>query len=699
MNLTPTDLAVHVSLGITPEMLDRAQVRRVDDGEAHDQLTSRHPGDLSGVLYPYLSPTTGYAPTCRMRRDHPEMENGKPKDKYLSAYGNRKHLYFPPDCAALLSDVTIALIIAEAEKSVLSITCAAERLGRPVLAVGTGGCWGWRGRKGKTEDANGARVDEVGPLPDLDDIAWKGRTVVIAFDANVATNLMVKYARRDLAKKLTARGAVVHVINLPTEEGINGPDDFIGLRGDEAFFALVDQATPGSGDAIAEAISRLNERFAIVSVENKVVVMETRSDGGIQTLWPFEEFRRLLVKEHIDLPALTRNGGPTTKRVPLANLWLTHRDGRQYRRLVYAMPGGAVRAEADDYNGWLGFTVEPRPGDWSRNRAHLHDIICAGNDDHFKWLFNWSAALVQLPGQHAFTSVVLRGGQGIGKGHYAHLMLGGCFFPQQYLHIIGAGMLTGRFNEHLSGKVLVFADESTWGGDPAAADKLKGMITESTVPIERKFLPLVEEPSALHIVIASNNEWPIAIPMDDRRFMVLDVAETKRQDDLYFGPLRAELRNGGLAAMLYDLLAHEVDEHALRHPLSTDAKIEVMGQSMKPIERWWHEKLQTGVLLGPVPDIDNTNSTYESWPKTVLKNALHEDYLEFVQKHNDNRTRRSTETELGMFLARGTGMGSSYRGWATGRRSSYWEFPSLAACRDAWAKACGWPEREPGEEG
>lgn len=100
-------------------------------------------------------------------------------------------------------------------------------------------------------------------------------------------------------------------------------------------------------------------------------------------------------------------------------------------------------------------------------------------------------------------------------------MLGALFHKQQYLHILGAGMLTGRFNEHLSGKVLVFADESTWGGDPQAADKLKGMITEDTIPIERKFLPLVEEPSALHIVIASNHDWPIAIPKDDRRFMVL----------------------------------------------------------------------------------------------------------------------------------------------------------------------------------
>ena len=273
----------------------------------------------------------------------------------------------------------------------------------------------------------------------------------------------------------------------------------------------------------------------------------------------------------------------------MANIWITHKDGRRYENLIYDMPGTAERCGPEDYNGYLGFTVAPQAGVWSKNRDHLLTIICSGDNKLFAWVFNWCAALVQLPGRHAMSSLVLRGGQGIGKGHFAHQMLGALFHPQQYLHIIGAGMLTGQFNEHLSGKVLVFADESTWGGDPAAANKLKGMVTESTVPIERKFLPLVEEPSCLHIVIASNNEWPIDIPRDDRRFMVLDVAGDKRQDDAYFAPLREELRNGGLAAMLHDLLAHNVDGHALRHPLNTQAKREVMAQSLKPIERWWYK--------------------------------------------------------------------------------------------------------------
>jgi hypothetical protein len=448
----------------------------------------------------------------------------------------------------------------------------------------------------------------------------------------------------------------------------------------------------GKTSEIDEAIERLNDRFAIVSVGNKVVVMDNLADGSIKKLWPFDEFKKLLSKERITIESTTPTGRPTTKVVPLASVWIVHPAGRRHESLVYDMPGSAERCGPDDYNGYLGFTVTPKAGDWSKNRDHALTIICNGDASLYAWLFNWMAALVQFPGRHAFTAVVLRGGQGIGKGHFAHLMLGALFHAQQYLHIIGAGMLTGQFNEHLSGKVLIFADESTWGGDPHAADKLKGMVTESTVPIERKFLPLVEEPSAMHIVIASNNEWPVSIPRDDRRFYVLDVSETQRQMESYFTPLRDELRNGGLAAMLFDLLKHDVDDIALRHPPTTKGKREVMTQSLKPIERWWYEKLVKGTMSF-TKIVNNETITVDGWPTSIMKATLHEDYLLFLDKHRETRTRRSTETELGMFLKKYAPVHTQrlLDGTQRDEKQHYgWTLPTLLECRRHWADACGW---------
>jgi hypothetical protein len=444
----------------------------------------------------------------------------------------------------------------------------------------------------------------------------------------------------------------------------------------------------GKSDAVEEAVHGLNERYAVISVGNKTVVMETRKDGGIKELWPFDEFRRRLIKERVRIKSVNADGKSTIRTRPLANIWLEHRQGRQYDQLKYAMPGSVVLCDPDDYNGWLGFAVEPAPGDWSKNRDHLLNIICNGIHEHFDWVMNWCAALVQQPGRHAMAAIILRGGQGIGKGYFADQMLGSLFHDQQYLHIIGANQLTAEFNEHLSGKVLIFADESTWGGDPKAGAKLKGLVTEDTVPIHRKFLKMVEEPSALHIVIASNNEWPVPIDPDDRRFTVLDVGESRRQDDAYFAALRNELAQVGRAAFLHELLAWDVDQEDLRHPLRTAAKREVAARSLGPIHRWWYEKLQLGRLLGSGQDEEETEA---EWPMTLSKSVLHSDYLDFVNAHyRAGRDRRSTETELGQFFQK-HGLLRAQRRMLEGVRQPVWDVPTLAECRTAWSEAFDWP--------
>ena len=148
--------------------------------------------------------------------------------------------------ALLLKDISVLVVVVESEKAVLAVTAAAGRVGRPVLVIGVGGCWGWRGRIGKTTSANGARVDEKGPVPDFARVEWRERDVVIAYDADAVSNQQVQSARGALAAELTGRGGKVRIAELPTEDGVNGPDDFLGKHGDQALFGLVDAAKPAA---------------------------------------------------------------------------------------------------------------------------------------------------------------------------------------------------------------------------------------------------------------------------------------------------------------------------------------------------------------------------------------------------------------------------------------------------------------------
>jgi hypothetical protein len=114
-NLTAEDLATFAKLGISEGQLALAQIERVTDLEARERFGIQWDGDLAGIIFPYY--LNGQRVTARVRRDNPEKdEQGAPKNKYVCAYGDRRHLYCPPDYEALLADPLVPLLYVESEK-------------------------------------------------------------------------------------------------------------------------------------------------------------------------------------------------------------------------------------------------------------------------------------------------------------------------------------------------------------------------------------------------------------------------------------------------------------------------------------------------------------------------------------------------------------------------------------------------------
>jgi Domain of unknown function (DUF3854) len=234
--LSAGDLAVFKKLCIPPSLLAEARIQRVSDKEARNDYGMRFDAiaDLSGLLYPYYVPSVSYRVGARVRRDHPEVDiDGKVRNKYISAYGDRKHLYFPPGSAEKLKDASCPVALVEAEKSSLALTAWAERVRMALLPLGMGGCYGWKGRVGREESE---------PLPDLD--FFDGRKVYVLLDANVATNPKVKAARSALCAELPQRKCEVFVCDLPITPDVNGPDDYISVCGDEAMAEVFANARP-----------------------------------------------------------------------------------------------------------------------------------------------------------------------------------------------------------------------------------------------------------------------------------------------------------------------------------------------------------------------------------------------------------------------------------------------------------------------
>jgi hypothetical protein len=141
-NLLPADLERFEVFGIGLELLQDA-AERVTDEEARERGFNGN-GNNAGILFIYLDPVSGRRLGVRLRRDFPEMENGKPVRKYLWPYSDRRHLFFPPACRELLNDASVPIVLVESEKACLALAAFAQRSGRKLLAVACGGCWGGR---------------------------------------------------------------------------------------------------------------------------------------------------------------------------------------------------------------------------------------------------------------------------------------------------------------------------------------------------------------------------------------------------------------------------------------------------------------------------------------------------------------------------------------------------------------------------
>lgn len=439
----------------------------------------------------------------------------------------------------------------------------------------------------------------------------------------------------------------------------------------------------------AELIARLNAQYAKVGVgigRKADMLVAEMPTGEVETLWSYDSFKRALIAE----PKVRIATESKWRYIPLADWWLEHPEARKYKRLQFLPPtrDGEQSLAVGEYNTWHGLALKARPGDWKFNRAHIRDVICAGNDEHEQWLHNWIAGLLQAPGEHGWVAPVLKGGQGTGKGFFAHNQLGGMFRDRNYCHLTVPEHLTSDFNSHLEDKVLVFADEAVWG-QAKVANRLKGLITETDIMINRKHVPQENQKSCLHIIIASNHERPIPVERDDRRLFVLQVSEAFKQQNDHFEMLRWELDHaGGRAAMLDYFSRLEVNWSMLKTPPESAAKREMKAASLDPETEWWQEVLDTA---------DTT-----SWermtriPRSVLA-AEYSLWFDKWKRASAFEGKRSSAA-LGHWLRKHFRQGGmdgapvdagKVQLADKAQRDNTWRFPPLLECRQVFEKATG----------
>lgn len=231
---------------------------RVSSSEGAALVGRSDRADYSGIVFPVYWPGDPSPKERFLRRDHPDLESGsngtlKARGKYLAPPGRGNRLLFGPrETAEALTDAAAPIVLVEGLKK----TLAAWRLSRwesaepRFLSCGLTGVWNFRGTIGKAFDASGARVSVKGTIPDLDRVTWDGRSVLIVYDSDSATNPSVRAAREALAEELRGRGARVVMLFLPALDGLEktGFDDLCARWGPQAVLDWLRQAEAGAAE-------------------------------------------------------------------------------------------------------------------------------------------------------------------------------------------------------------------------------------------------------------------------------------------------------------------------------------------------------------------------------------------------------------------------------------------------------------------
>ena len=149
--------------------------------------------------------------------------------------------------------------------------------------------------------------------------------------------------------------------------------------------------------------------------------------------------------------------------------------------------------------------------------------------EHLLKMMAWTVA---NPGKKLSYALLLQSkAQGVGKSTLIDIWRS--LLGHQNTRLTTSDEIDSGYQSYIADKLLVVLEELNLGSGITAYNRLKSMITESTVVINEKHIKQREAPNLANFVFLSNLDAPILIEQGDRRFFVIDTPAQKRETDYW----------------------------------------------------------------------------------------------------------------------------------------------------------------------
>ncbi len=140
------------------------------------------------------------------------------------------------------------------------------------------------------------------------------------------------------------------------------------------------------------------------------------------------------------------------------------------------------------------------------------------------FMLKWMSKSIFDPKFKIRVAPILRGSQGTGKNVFITLLSKLC--GDSNVIITTLNIVASGFNSNASECTVCCLDE-TYSNTKSVADKIKTLITETKMPITRKHEDTKNEKVWSNVIILSNDEHPLHIEEDDRRYFIPEFLQHK----------------------------------------------------------------------------------------------------------------------------------------------------------------------------
>jgi hypothetical protein len=225
--------------------------------------------------------------------------------------------------------------------------------------------------------------------------------------------------------------------------------------------------------------------------------------------------------------------------------WLLDETNKTYNKIDFLPMQEAPPNIYNTFNRYEGEKTELKEIDIENSyiMKHLKTVMSGNNEEVFNYIVKYFSNLLQHPNKKANTALIFKSIQGAGKDTILNWFGNNILGNDYYINTESADLIFGRFNSNISNKILVVLNEASGKDTYTINEKIKNAITRDINEIECKGKETYKNTNNIGYVFLTNNDNPVKVPHDDRRFTGIECNGELANNKEYFTALYDEIKS------------------------------------------------------------------------------------------------------------------------------------------------------------